>query len=300
MFTKLVILSLAGGALAPAAIGQDPGSQAQPASLPASSTATKPASVRDRILAIQEEYSKVEEEYFKKYNKDMTEAQQQAFFDAAPKVDPYLNRIREIVLANPNDPGSVPGLGWIISMSAQMNESALTDTLKVVEERFLDVPETGRICLSLQYSQFDISHKFLERALATSKNRVVQASACIAMAGYEMGRASSAEFYKESLNDPKMKERILKGVGKEKFDNLLKLDPEEVRKSAVKYYERVASEFADQKALAKQADSALFEFRVLGIGKVAPEIEGADLDGKPMKLSDFRGKVVVLDFWGYW
>ena len=36
------------------------------------------------------------------------------------------------------------------------------------------------------------------------------------------------------------------------------------------------------------------------IGKPAPEIEGEDIDGKPMKLSDFRGKVVLLDFWGHW
>ncbi len=38
----------------------------------------------------------------------------------------------------------------------------------------------------------------------------------------------------------------------------------------------------------------------LEIGQTAPEITGADLDGKPMKLSDYRGKVVVLDFWGHW
>jgi len=35
-------------------------------------------------------------------------------------------------------------------------------------------------------------------------------------------------------------------------------------------------------------------------GDRAPEIEGGDLGGKPMKLSDFRGKVVVLDFWNDW
>jgi hypothetical protein len=37
-----------------------------------------------------------------------------------------------------------------------------------------------------------------------------------------------------------------------------------------------------------------------GIGKPAPEITGEDIDGKPLKLSDYRGKVVVLDFWGNW
>lgn len=33
-----------------------------------------------------------------------------------------------------------------------------------------------------------------------------------------------------------------------------------------------------------------------GIGMPAPEIEAKDLAGKPMKLSDYRGKVVILSF----
>ena len=36
------------------------------------------------------------------------------------------------------------------------------------------------------------------------------------------------------------------------------------------------------------------------IGQVAPEIIGQDINGNPMKLSDFRGKIVVLDFFGDW
>ncbi len=36
------------------------------------------------------------------------------------------------------------------------------------------------------------------------------------------------------------------------------------------------------------------------IGEAAPEITGEDLEGVPMRLSDYRGKVVVLDFWGNW
>ena len=38
----------------------------------------------------------------------------------------------------------------------------------------------------------------------------------------------------------------------------------------------------------------------LVIGKPAPEIIGKDVDGNEMKLSDYKGKVVVLDFWGDW
>ena len=36
------------------------------------------------------------------------------------------------------------------------------------------------------------------------------------------------------------------------------------------------------------------------VGATAPEITGKDLDNKPMKLSEFRGNVVVLDIWGHW
>jgi len=38
----------------------------------------------------------------------------------------------------------------------------------------------------------------------------------------------------------------------------------------------------------------------MSIGDVAPEIVGEDVDGTPMKLSDYRGKVVMIDFWGDW
>ena len=38
----------------------------------------------------------------------------------------------------------------------------------------------------------------------------------------------------------------------------------------------------------------------LVVGKPAPEIDGVDLDGKPLKLSSYRGKAVVLVFWGSW
>jgi hypothetical protein len=32
-------------------------------------------------------------------------------------------------------------------------------------------------------------------------------------------------------------------------------------------------------------------------GKPAPEITGSDANGESFRLSDYRGKVVLLDFW---
>ncbi len=52
--------------------------------------------------------------------------------------------------------------------------------------------------------------------------------------------------------------------------------------------------------LAARAAGFLFELDRLQVGMLAPEIEGSDSEGQPFRLSDYRGKVVVLDFWGFW
>lgn len=46
-----------------------------------------------------------------------------------------------------------------------------------------------------------------------------------------------------------------------------------------------------------KAKSELYELRHLSLGVQAPEIVGEDQDGKKFKLSDYRGKVILLDFW---
>lgn len=40
--------------------------------------------------------------------------------------------------------------------------------------------------------------------------------------------------------------------------------------------------------------------RATTVGAVAPEFSQNDADGKPVKLSDFRGKYVLIDFWASW
>lgn len=75
--------------------------------------------------------------------------------------------------------------------------------------------------------------------------------------------------------------------------------PEEKRAAAVAALADVAAA-SKTDGLAAEVDGYLFEKKNLQIGGVAPDIEAADLDGTNFKLSDYRGKVVVLDFWGDW
>ncbi|MBM4060236.1 MAG: hypothetical protein FJ265_03930 [Planctomycetes bacterium] len=57
---------------------------------------------------------------------------------------------------------------------------------------------------------------------------------------------------------------------------------------------------AEVRSLAGLVDALRDEAERLEPGLQAPEIEGVDLDGVAFKLSDYRGKVVLLDFWGDW
>lgn len=44
----------------------------------------------------------------------------------------------------------------------------------------------------------------------------------------------------------------------------------------------------------------IFELENLCIGAMAPDIDGEDTEGVRFRLSDYRGKVVLLKFWGDW
>jgi len=72
---------------------------------------------------------------------------------------------------------------------------------------------------------------------------------------------------------------------------------------AEKLFQRVISEFPRVKrngwALADRAKPELAELRNLTIGKTAPAMQGKDLEGEPMRLSDHRGEVLLLVFWDH-
>ena len=57
---------------------------------------------------------------------------------------------------------------------------------------------------------------------------------------------------------------------------------------------------AEMPGVRSAAEQSVFKLTRLQEGMVAPDIVGDDLDGMEFKLSDYRGKVVVIDFWGDW
>lgn len=55
-----------------------------------------------------------------------------------------------------------------------------------------------------------------------------------------------------------------------------------------------------EQAVNSNAKRRLAAMRYAPVGQPAPDILGVDLDGQPMKLSDYRGKVVLVSFWATW
>ena len=77
-------------------------------------------------------------------------------------------------------------------------------------------------------------------------------------------------------------------------------EADKVAAEAEKYLTTAIDLLGPNNAAQKEAEQELKALRTLRVGKEAPEIKGGDLDGKEFKLSDYRGKVVLLDFWGNW
>lgn len=79
----------------------------------------------------------------------------------------------------------------------------------------------------------------------------------------------------------------------------------ELNKRAESYFETVVKDFAGvagpQGTVDETAKGALTEMRFLKIGAVAPDVACLNIDGeKEDKLSNYKGKVVVLDVWTTW
>lgn len=84
--------------------------------------------------------------------------------------------------------------------------------------------------------------------------------------------------------------------------NLTLTDAERAARNqeAVGLLEELGKEEGLKELLGKWIEDLLYKVTHLVVGCEAPEIEGVDHEGKKFRLSEYRGKVVLLPFWGYW
>jgi len=193
--------------------------------------------------------------------------------ELAPKDQPQQppNRAELLALLD-NDAASLAGFGaalWVLTNSP--DGADVEKAADVIIQSHAQSPEMGKLIHDLDRMRPDCSTNLLRAISDQNPDLNVRGNACMVLATLQK---DAGEY------------------GKEKAATA----------EAEKLYERVIAEFGQVpgergQTLAELAQPQLSELRRLSIGKAAPEMDGQDLDGRPMKLSDYRGQVVVLLFW---
>jgi hypothetical protein len=198
----------------------------------------------------------------------------------------------ELARVDPKSDVALSALEWVLTIPRAYYHPAGKSALQLATKQHAANPKVGKIVAWVGYAlpdeRFDPAEHRAAMALikaVAEKNpdRVARGQAVIAVAWQLKQRFAEAEHKKSPEVDTRAAE-------------------------AEKAFEAVVKDYADcprltrdkTRKLGELARHELFELRHLRVGRVAPDIEGEDLDGVKLKLSDYRKKVVVLTFWGNW
>jgi thiol-disulfide isomerase/thioredoxin len=232
---------------------------------PANTVKTVKEQIDDLNTAFRKEMGGLQKEFEEaKTAEEKAKIRDKALKTVAPE---FGKKLMALAVANPKDPATVDALLMVCSIPG--SGSAIPDAVKMLLHDHADSEQLAKICPAL--TRRDDGEKLIRmiRDKATSKSVKLQAGFYLAQALQEVDDPTPAQ--------TKEAETLL--------DAFL----------------ASAKDFKDiSPRLIEQAEGALKDIRVFAVGKVAPAAESKDLDDKPVKLADHKGKVVVLDFWATW
>jgi hypothetical protein len=193
------------------------------------------------------------------------------------------DKLKALIRQAGKEPAAFEG---VLVLVGQVRYPLDDDLTQLVLRHHVGHAKMGELCFDLRYrSSEDWSQSILKEAAARHPQPAVRGQALFALGDYHR---NGIRFPREKLTEAEEAERLAE---------------------AGRYYAAVAKEYAahptpdGQSTLGVKANAELTRLKNipnLKVGKVAPEVEGEDIDGVKFKLSDYRGKVVLLDFWGHW
>ncbi|WP_395731576.1 peroxiredoxin family protein [Prosthecobacter sp.] len=203
-----------------------------------------------------------------------TEEEKNKFRASIPSAGPYATKMLKLVQANLDQPDVVKGVNWLVTGAANFPEGQ--EALKMLGTTFADHAGIAEAVKQLEYHGLP-AEPVLRAVIEKNTHRDEKAAAL-----YALGAIHFKNFDASSDRDSAA---ASKTKALECFQQLY-ADYEDVTIQGFKLSDSVAKMF--------------FEMTSLQVGCEAPEIEGKDADGVSFKLSDYRGKYVIVIFWGGW
>lgn len=223
-----------------------------------------------KLKALKAEYQQAQNKFFADYQKIKGEKAQMEFYTKNNPSGKFVDKAVALAQSAGNDPAGPQGYEFAISV---LQGSGKADVLKKLGREAIE-KYAKKGGLNGFVTQLGYGYPFekpeavamLENVLKITESEPMRIAATASMA------------------------RLHKGWGEPK--------PED-EPIARKYLNELIAKWPKSRE-AESAKGDLYELDNLRTGKVFPDFETTDQDGKTWKLSDYRGKVVVIDFWGYW
>lgn len=153
----------------------------------------------------------------------------------------------------------------------------------VVRKDYVKAAQVKRLLRILANSEDEASELVIRDVMEKNPDRVTRARAAKALADVT---GDAVDLAKRLKVDKDFREKIELNRGRDFVQKLID------KGEKVRYEHRELTRLIEK----KYAD-IVFD---VSVEKKVPEVVSQDLDGKPVKLSDLKGKVVVLDVWATW
>lgn len=232
----------------------------------------EPPSPKQRYAALLKDFSAQQRELVPAINKAKGEERQQLLQKYQGLGKDFAEKFYKLAEDAPKDPVAVNALVWVLQNGP--GSAVAPKAAARLVENYPDNPALERVCQLLANSRDPKATETLGQILEKSTNPRVKAVASLGL-----GKRLAAQ----------------SGALGEKIEEADKVAAEAEKHLAL----AVDLVGKDNPTLKSEVEKELKFLRTMRVGKV-PEIIATDLDEKEFKLSDYRGKVVLLDFWGNW
>ncbi len=250
-----------------------------------------------------DEFNTASQTWYDKYKAAATKEERTKILATRPSPKQSFDKLFEAIDRAPASENAFVAANWMVTRG-QARGADQNRAMATLLKHHAGSEKLASVCGSIGRTPTLEAERFLATLFRQSSHDSVRGQACLNLAQLYKSQAGLARMLKTAKKD--RIQSLTSYYGRQTIDVMKNADVDKLEKRAKKHYRKVMDtpEFAGigtgRSSLAAMAKGNLFELENLAIGRVAPEIVGEDIDGNPMQLSSYRGKVVVLDFWGDW